>query len=403
MYRNIVQSEPAAEFCKKAFELRDRATERERYHITEEYYLAVTKESDKWVEAMELWRQTYPRDPYARNNLAFGYLRAGRYEKAVEEASEGLRINPNVALLYSNLGWAFRALGRYDEAKATFAQAHARNLDYDMIHYNLYLIAFAQGDQAEMRRQLQWGSGRPDEWVLLLYQSKTETFSGRFRQAQETVRRAVASGQGQNLDGRAYITSESAISNAIVGNCQQARTGATGALALARAGTPLSAAVLALALCGDIARAQSLIDELARREPTDTDINAIWIPMIRAAIETGRGNAAQAIQFLQKSRRYEMGQVWGFWPTYARGQAYRRQGSATEAMMEFQKIIDRRSVWPSDIVYPPAYVGLARAAVASGDTAKARKAYQDFFALWKDADPDIPILIEAKREYEKLK
>ena len=353
---------------------------------------------------MELSRQTYPRNPGTRNNLAFAYLRIGEYEKGIEEASEGLRINPNLAVLYSNLGWAYRALGRYDEAKATFAQAHARSLDYFIIHWNLSLIAFVQGDQAEMQRQLEWARGKPSEPYFLDLQSATEEFSGRFRQSQETVRLAVASAQSQNLnDEAADITSNSAASNALVGNCQQARTQAANALATTRGGKPPPSAALALALCGEVARAQSLIDDLARRNPTSTDINAIWLPVIRAAIETDRGNQAEAIQLLQKARRYEMGQDAEFWPTYVRGQAYLRQGSATEAMTEFQKIIGRRSVSPAHILYPLAYLGLARAVALQGDNEKARKAYDDFFALWKDADSDLPILIEAKKEYEKLR
>jgi eukaryotic-like serine/threonine-protein kinase len=403
MYGNIGQSDLGMEFSKKAFALRERATERERFHITSAYYVTATKELDNWIEVLELWRQTYPRDFAPRNNLAYAYIRVGQYEKAIEEASEGIRLNPNAVLLYNTLGGAYRALGRYDEARAIFEQAHARNLDISWIHLNLYLIAFVQGDQAEMQRQLEWSSGKPDESYFLAWQSRTKMFSGLFRQSQETTRRAVESAQGQNLnDWAADITSTSAAWNALVGNCQQARAETTSALALARGRTPPSDAALALALCGDAARAQSLIDELARREPTDTDINAIFIPLIRAAIETGRGNGAQAIQLLQKPRRYEMGQDAEFWPTYVRGQAYLRQGSATEAMTEFQRIIDRRSVSPAHILYPLAYLGLARAAALSGDTAKGRKAYEDFFALWKDADSDIPILIEAKKEYERL-
>ena len=404
MYGNIGQRDLAMEFSKKAFALRERATERERFHITSAYYQAATRELDKGIEALELWRQTYPRDFAPRNNLAVAYVRVGEYEKAIEEASEGLRLNPNHAFLYNNLGSAYMALGRYDEAKATFEQAHARNLDYVWIHWNLYLIAFTQGDQAAMRQQLEWVRGKPNEYGFLSSQSWTQVFAGRFRQSQETVRRAVESAQGQNLNDKAAdIRSTFAVGNALVGNCQQARAETANALAIVRGGEPPASAALALALCGESGRAQSLIDDLARRNPTSTDINAIWLPVIRAAIETNRGNQAEAIQLLQKAKRYEMGQDAEFWPTYARGQAYLRQGSATEAMAEFQKIIDRRSVSPTHILYPLAHLGLARAAALAGDTAKSRKAYEDFFALWNDADADIPILIEAKKEYEKLK
>ena len=404
-YSNMgIEPDLARQHMTRAFELRDRVTEREKLLITSTYHMIVTEDFDKRIETLEIFRQTYPRDVPARNLLAFAYILTGEYERAIQEASEGVRINPDVAVLYSNLGWAFRALGRYDEAKAVFEQAHARNLDYFMIHWNLYLIAFAEGDQAAMQRQREWMSGKPLEHLFLSFgHSPTEMFAGRFRQAQEITRRAIQSAQSRNLSEEAAETAALAASwQALAGNCQEAKAETANALALARGGAPPAGAPLALALCGEAARAQSLLDELARRKPTSTEINNIWLPVVRAAIETNRGNPAQAIQFLQVTRRYEMGQIAEFWPIYIRGQAYLRQGSATEAMAEFQRVIDRRSVSPAHILYPLSHLGLARAAALAGETAKARSAYQDFFALWREADPDLPILQQARREYESL-
>lgn len=401
-FNNQGPSVVSEQYAAKAFELRERVTERERFLITSMYHTFVTKDLDKGIEVMELWSQTYPRDYAVRNNQANAYVRVGQYEKAVEQASEANRLNPNGTHAYFNLGWAYRALGRYDEAKATIEQAHARNLDTWVIHSTAYLIAFAEGDQAEMRRQLEWASGKPSEFNFLDLQSWTEMFAGRYRQSQETARRAVESAQSQNLKAT-WIISTSAVRDALVGNCQRARAETAKALATAPGAEPPPIATLASALCGDVARAQSIIDDLARRNPTSTVINGIWGPVIGAAIEIGRGNQAEAIRLLQKAKRYEMGQEAGFWPTYMRGQAYSRQGSATEAIAEFQKIIDRRSVLPADILYPLAYLGLARAAASAGDTDRSRQAYEDFFALWKDADTDIPILQQAKQEYQKLR
>ena len=366
--------------------------------------MVVTNDWEKEIEVLELWSQTYPRDHVPLNNLATAYFRVGQYEKAVERASEGIRLNPNMAVLYSNLGWAYRALGRYDEAKATFEQARARNLDYFMMQWNAYLIAFAEGDQAEMQRQLQWASGKPVEFSFLGLQSWTEMFGGRYRQSRETARRAVESAQSREFqDGAVEIMATSAAWDALVGNCQQARAETAKALATARGTWLPPIAALAPALCGEVARAQSIIDDLTRRNPTSTEVTAVWLPVSRAAVEIDRGNHAEAIRLLQKARPYEMGQVCLSWPTYMRGQAYLRQGSAAEAMAEFQKIIDRRSIAPAHPLYPLAHLGLARAAARDGDADRSRKAYEDFFALWKDADPDLPILIEAKKEYQKLR
>lgn len=410
-YNNNGPPVVSEQYAAKAFELRERVTERERFFITSMYHDFVTKDFDKRFEITDLWRETYPRDPTVRFNQANLYARVGQYEKAVEQASEAMRLNPNRHHAYFYLGWVYRALGRYDEAKATIEQARARNLDSLVIHMNAYLIAFAEGDQAEMRRQLEWASGKPSEFEFLDLQSWTEMFAGRYRQSQETARRALESAQSQDLKAiAADIISTSAIWDALVGNCQRAGAETAKALATAPGAEPPSPRIvgpcggtsLASALCGDVARAQSIIDDLARRNPTSTVINGIWGPVIRAAIEIGRGNQAEAIRLLQKAKRYEMGQEAGFWPTYMRGQAYLGQGSAAEAIAEFQKVIDRRGVSPADPLYPLSYLGLARAAASAGDTDRSRNAYQDFFALWRDADSDIPILVEARKEYEKL-
>jgi tetratricopeptide (TPR) repeat protein/predicted Ser/Thr protein kinase len=390
-------------YSAKAFALRDRVTERERLKISSQYYYTATGELDNFLEANELLRRTYPRDFSARNNLALSYMKIGEYEKAVEEAGESVRLNPNSAVSYSNLGWALRNLGRYDEAKATIERAHARNLDYVMMQHNLCLIGLVQGDPTAIPKQLDRTRGKPDERRFLVLKAESEVFFGRFRQSQETVRRAVESLHGENPSTAADVAATAAVWKAFVGLFPQARADANGALALVRDGTPPLGAVFALALCGDAARAQALAVELAKREPTDTDVNFMALPLIRAVVETGRGDTAQAIQSLQKTRLYELGIDDPFEAIYVRGQAYLRQGSGAEAMAEFQKIIDHRSISPMDLLYPLAHLGLARASALAGDAAKSRAAYQKFFTWWKDADSDLPILLEAKKEYEKLK
>ena len=392
----------AAQYATKAFELRDRVTERERFRISEFYYNLVTDEFDKRLELLELSNRTYPGSAATLNNLVLAYSQLGQYEKAVELAIEGLRIDPNVAVLYGNLGWNYMALRRYDEAEATFEQGYARNLHYYHTHINHYLTAFGQGDKTEMHRQLEWASGKPIEYAFLEFKSWVEMFEGRSRQSSDTARGAAESAQAQGLNSDAgRILANLAAWHALNGNCRQSRVETTNTLAAMAGRDPEPRALLGPALCGDVARTQSLIDALVRRWPSGAEVNDIWTPVSRAAVEINRGNSAEAIRQLQKARRFEMGWVAGFWPTYLRGQAYLRQGSAAEAMAEFQKIIDRRGVWPAAVHFPLAHLGLARAAALAGDREKSRKAYQDFFALWKDADPDIPILLEAKKEYER--
>ena len=404
MYSNETDpSRFAAQYASKAFELRERVTERERFRISEFYYSLVTDELDKQLEVLELSNRTYPERPSTLNNLALAYAQMGQYEKAIELETEGLRIDQNVAVIYGNLGWQYMALGRYDEAKATFEQAYARNLHFHRIHGNHYLVAFAQSDEAEMQRQLEWASGKPIEFAFKELQSWAEMFHGRSRQSRETARRAAESAQTQGLKGdAARILSNSAAWHALVGNCQQSRAETAESVAAATGVDPEPTAVLGPALCGDSARTQMLTEALARRWPLSTQLNTIWGPLSRAAIETYRGKPDEAIRLLQKPKPYEMGWLAGFWPTYIRAQAYLRQGSAAEARAEFQRIIDRRGVWPAAVHYPLAHLGVARAAALAGDTAKSRKAYEDFFVLWKDADPDIPIMLEARKEYERL-
>ena len=242
-------------------------------------------------------------------------------------------------------------------------------------------------------------------------QSETSGFPGQLHQARELSRRAIDMSQRLGLkEAAAQYAAVDALREAVVGNCSEAKHKTARALAIARGRFPLSINALALAVCGEANRAELLTDEMARRFPQDTYIKAFWLPMIRAALEINRNNSAQAVQLLQVASRGETGGSPVLWPAYVRGLAYLRGRSGNEAMVEFQKILDHKGVIApkgfnpaSYAVYPLAHLGLARAAALTGDTAKSRKAYQDFFAVWKDADPDIPILQEARREYEKLK
>jgi serine/threonine protein kinase/tetratricopeptide (TPR) repeat protein len=401
-YSNTGQQQLAIEAEQKAFELRDRTSEFEKLRIASDYYTLVTRDQEKAIEALELLKRTYPRDYGAHNGLAFRYNTVGRYEQAIEEAREAIRLNPNLWNGYFHLAVALRSLNRFDEAKEIYKQALAQKVDIPSFHASLRTIAFVQGDTAAMQQQLDWARGKPDEQGVLLWQAETTAYLGQLRRARELNQRGVDAQLSRNLkENAARRISLNALSDAVTGNCQQAREGVARASALPRTDVSFSRIGIALALCGELGQAQSLADEYAKQYPKDTLVNAVWLPAIRAAIEIRRNNPAQAIQFLQSATRYD--RTGDYWPEYLRGQAYLAQHAGAEAAAEFQKILDRRGLAPISVLYPLAHLGLARAAMLEGDTTKARKSYQDFFALWKDADEDIPILIEAKKEYEKVR
>jgi eukaryotic-like serine/threonine-protein kinase len=401
-YINLGQRQLAIEAVQKAFELRDRTSEYEKLRIASDYYDLVTGEEEKAIEALELLTRTYPRDYAAHNNLTGDYYDVGRYERGIEEAREAVRLNPTLPSGYNLLAISFRSLNRFDEAKQICEQALAQKLDVTGYHAELYTIAFVQGDAAAMQQQLDWARGKPDEYEALFWQAETAAYLGQLRRARELNQRGVDEQLSRNLKENAAETiSANAVRAAVTGNCQQGREGIAHASALPHTPVSFSRIGMVLALCSEISQAQSLADEYAKQYPKHTLVNAVWLPAIRAAIEIRRNNPAQAIQFLQSATRYDRTGV--YWAQYLRGQAYLAQHAGAEAAAEFQKILDRRGLAPTSVLYPLAHLGLARAAALKGDVAGSRKAYQDFFALWKDADTDIPILIEAKKEYEKVK
>jgi tetratricopeptide (TPR) repeat protein/predicted Ser/Thr protein kinase len=401
VYGNLGEEEVAVEYHTKAFERRERVSEREKLYISAHYYNTVTGELDKAVETYTLWGQTYPRDWTPRNNLSLAYGDIGQFEKAVEEGREALRLNPNNPLPYVVLSRAYAGLNRYEEAKAICEKAIAQKLDYPTTHLGLYLIAFVQGDAAAMEREARWSRGKPGEDMMLWAEGGVAVFRGRLRNAREIWRRAVEVARRANLkEAAAGITVGQAMTEAAFGNARQARDLATEAMATARSRSILPSAAAALALAGEVGQAQKLIDELSRRFPSDTLMNAVELPVARAAVEIRHGNPGKAIELLRAAAPYELGNLGA---VYARGEAYLAARAGAEAAAEFQKILDHQGATAIGPVYPLAYLGLGRAWALAGDSARSRRAYQDFLALWKDADPDIPILQQARQEYAKLK
>jgi serine/threonine protein kinase len=410
-YFNLNQPSVGAVYLKKAFDLRDRVTEREKFYVTALYYALATGELEKSNQTYELWKQVYPRDDVPYIVLGSAHMVLGQYEKAATETREGLRLEPNDVVGYANLGEIYLALNRFDEARTTTEEAQGRKLEHIGLHLNLYALAFFQGNVVAMKQQADWAIGKLGaEDLMLSLESDTEAWSGRLGKARVLSRRAVDSARrSDEKEPAALWQANAAIREALLGNADAARQNAAAAVALAPGSRDAEAqATLAYALAGDASHAQSLADDLTKRFPQNTVVQSVWLPTIRAQIETGRKNPARSIELLQAVAPYELGMLSGsatnscLYPVYVRTEAYLSAHQGQLAAAEFQKILDHRGLLWNCATGALAHLGLARAYALQGDTAKARAAYQDFLALWKDADPDIPILKQAKAEDAKL-
>jgi len=404
-YNNVGQEGKGKESLKKAFELKDRASEREKFYISAHYYDIATKDLDKAIAVYEQWKQTYPRDSVPIDNLSIYYSVVGKHDKALENASEAMRLDPKDTYAYQNLTDAYIVLGRFDEATAVAQRALALQPDARPVTYNLFELAFIRGDTAAMRQELQRSAGKSVEVFLTEMQMEGDYASGKIRTAQVTSSDATKLAQrNQMTEYAGAILALQAVREADVGNASRAREKASASLGVADTTDVRRLAAQAFALSGDAKQAEKLLGQLGNAS-TDTLLNNVFIPVIRAELELQRNNSAQAIALLQTASPYELGGVPDgsrYTVNYVRGNAYLRAGDASNAAAQFQKILDHRGVAPLDVEYPLARLGLARAYALQHDTTKARTAYQDFFAAWKDADPDIPILQQAKAEYAKL-
>ena len=405
-YGNLGQPSLALEYATKAYGLRDRGTEREKLRIAADYFYA-TGEFEKEAQTYELWIANYPRDYVPHGNLSANYVSLGQYEKALREQQEALRLAPDDVLNYANMGQIYLVLNRLDEAKAMFDQAQARKLEDVSLRLDMYYLAFLRGDSAQMQQQVAWGAGKPgNEDRMLSAQSDAEAFYGRLSKARVFSRRAVDSAvRADSKETAALWQVNAALREAELGDTASAKQGVTAALALSPGRDVRVVAALALARMGDAPRATALVGELERSYATNTLLKLYWLPTINAAIELNKGNSSQSLVSLETVAPYELGNA-GFinylYPAYVRGQAYLLAHNGPAAVAEFQKLLDHGGIVLNFVTGSLAHLQLGRAYAMAGDTAKAKSACQDFFALWKDADPDIPILKEAKAEYAKL-
>jgi len=400
IYSNTGDRRRSVEYERKAFELRDRASERERLYIMAHYYTDATGELDKEIATYELWRKTYPHDSTPTHNLSIAYFNVGEPEKALELDLEALKIAPDNSFIYASLANTYEALNRFEEAKSIERQAIARGFDTMSQHTSLYEIAFAQGDTAEMRRQVEWARGKPDEASMHLDEAMEAGSGGRAREFRRLWQLAYDGAVQQKDEGaEAFYSCNRGHYALVFGFPSEAREWANKCLKLSHNELG-SWAALILAPAGDSARAQAIVDDLAKRHPTDTLLNESDLPTARAAIAISRGNGEAAEEAVRSARRYEKTR---YGTAYLRGLAYLKSKKGKEAAAEFQQVISRDGIGPLWVAHAMARLDLARAYALQGDTSAARKAYQDFFALWKDADRDVPRLKQAQAEYAKLR
>ncbi len=421
-YGNLGELGRASEYFTKAFQLREHASEREKLRITGIYYQNVTGELDKAAQTYQERIESYPREPLAYGNLGIVYSEQGQYQKAAEITKQGLRLAPDRVGSYDNLTNYAVALQRFDETRQIIGEAQARKMDDATFHNALYALAFLGSDSAAMAEQQQWYAGKPEfETYGLALASDTEAYAGHMGKARELTKRAVESAvRADSKENGAIWQAIAAQREAAYGNPAEARQMAGEALTLAPTSQGAeSEAALAFAIAGDTARAESLAQDLAKRFPLDTQAQSIWLPAIQAQLALDKKNPALALKALEAAIPIELAQITFvnniscLYHVYLRGDAYLAAGQGSAAAAEFQKILDHSGIiwncWTGTL----AHLGVARANAlesrtsqgADADAARVRAlaAYKGFLTLWKDADPDVPVLREAKAEYAKLR
>ena len=405
-YMNADEYALSVENTQKAFDRRDRASEREKLYISSHYYENVLRDLDRTAQIYQLWRSTYPRDVIPAINLGSLYNQLGQPEKAIPELMDARRLDPDSAFLYGNLLWAYLDLNRLDEAKSTLEEAHARGIDADDFHLARYVIASVEGDAVTMKQQTAFAADKPFNHDLLALEADAAAYAGRLRAAEELFRQAEDSalrlGRKESAAGEQAFA---ALLEAEFGHPSEARRMANASLNAVKSRDAQATAALALARSGDASAAEAIASDLAQHFPSDSLLNAVTLPAIHAAIELDRANPNAAIRILQAALPYDICKSENApiaYAAYLRGLAYLRAGDGKAAETEFQKLFDHGARLAKRPQRALALLGVARARALAGDSAGSRMAYQDFLALWKDADPGLPVLQQARAESARL-
>jgi tetratricopeptide (TPR) repeat protein len=407
-YGNMNELDLAAQYARKAYALRERVSERERFPIEIDYYMVATEELEKAAQICEQWQRTHPRDyePYA--NLSYIFAALGNHEKALQEAREFVRLEPNDVIGYNNLGSAYTNLNQLNEAEEVGNQANARQLESEGLLLNRYELAFLKNDTAQMTQVAAAAMGQAGaEDLLLAAQADTEAWHGKLKNARELTQGAIESAERNDAnETAASYQAAAALREVESGNWKQARRDVDAAMKLAPNRNVRIFTALVLARVGDRAAAEKIAADLDKTFPLDTLVQRYWLPCIRAAVALQTKDPHRALELLKTASAIEFSQPAQvnviLCPAYLRGAAYLLLHDGNVAAAEFQKFVDHRGLVGNFPWGALARLGLARAYVLQGDTVSARAAYQDFLMLWKDADPDITILKQAKAEYEKL-
>jgi eukaryotic-like serine/threonine-protein kinase len=404
VHTNLQQPDLGDEYLQKAFERRERVSEKEKFYIQAHYYADVTKEIDKEIETYELWAEVYPHDLIPFNNLSNEYVRIGQPDKAIEAGQKALRLNPEHASPYTVLGRAYLRATRIAEAKAICEKAIAQKLDSWGTHQILYFIAVVEDDEVAMQREIDWFKGKPLESLNTYDQASATLSRGQLRRSRELFERARALALQQGLkEQAASIAADQARFEADMGNGREARELADLAVRMVPNSAEIKADVaLAVARAADFQRAGTLANQVSKQPFLGTELKFEIFPCIRAAMASGRGKPSAAVEQLRPAGPYDLGTVADGVAMYYRGSAYLALQFGKEAAAQFQEVLNNQGIVPTSIYWPLAHLGLARAYAMTGDDDKSLSQYREFLTLWKNADPDLRILKQAKAEYATL-
>ena len=403
IFNNLGETNRANEDFKKAYSLRSNLSEREKLYLTIRFHDAIAGDIGKSIETYEMWSRLYPRDSQPLDGLAARYQVVGQYEKAAAAALKALKLRPDNYIPYANLATSYEALNRFDEAREICNQASVAKRDSSYTHRVLFELAFLRRDSTAMQNEVDIARGTDREHEMLVDQAFALAAMGKLRQARELFKRSWANYNRAGLqDHAAYSMAQEALIEADFGNIPEARTRAVEALRLGRGIDARETTAEVLSLAGEEANARNLAQELGTRFPQHAPLKSASLPTILATTELQRGNASKAIDLLKEAAPYDLSEFSNLAPIYIRAQAYLRLYSSEEAEAEFQKLLNHSGIHALSPRHALARLGLARALALEGDVPEARKAYEDFLAYWSEADPELPILRQARAELSKL-
>jgi tetratricopeptide (TPR) repeat protein len=403
VYANANQSSLAPEYARRAFELRGRVSERERFFISWRYYHDATQNWDMMLELARTWIATYPREPFAFNSLAAVHNAVGQHDQALGPLQRATELDPSFAAPAENLALTFMLLNRLGEAKGAVQRATALRPDVPNLRRLGYFVSWMEGDTAAMARELAAAHQLPNAAAVADLEPRTMVFEGRLRAAHDAFRRAAAAAmQAELVEPAAQWSAIDGEAHAVTGQCDQARRDATAALELSRDNFTLERANRTFAICGLRAESEKLAIELTGRFPDATLTHRVQLPIAAAALALNAREPTRTLALLEPVRAYGGARGANFWPEYLRGQAYLMGRKPDEARREFEAILAHRGEAPDSLLFPLARLGVARAAALARDTDGARQAYDGFLALWRDADADLPPLREARAERARL-